>query len=98
MKIYLDNLDSITKTKYKEFQDKVEKLLAEYQTTDSDRFKKVKNKIEQTSGNWDTYIELISGDTIQHIDISQLLAYEYCLASERITEGKVHFEDMLDKL
>lgn len=98
MKIYLDNLDSITKTKYKEFQDKVEKLLAEYQTTDSDRFKKVKNKIEQTSGNWDTYIELISGNTIQHIDISQLLAYEYCLASERITEGKVHFEDMLDKL
>ena len=49
MKIYLDNLDSITKTKYKEFQDKVEKLLAEYQTTDSDRFKKVKNKIEQTN-------------------------------------------------
>lgn len=46
MKIYLDNLDSITKTKYKEFQDKVEKLLAEYQTTDSDRFKKVKNKIK----------------------------------------------------
>ena len=98
MKIYLDNLDSITKTKYKEFQDKVEKLLTEYQTTDSDRFKKVKNKIEQTNGNWDTYIELISGDTIQHIDISQLLAYEYCLASERITEGKVSFDDMLDKL
>ena len=48
MKIYLDNLDSITKTKYKEFQDKVEKLLAEYQTTDSDRFKKVKNKLKVT--------------------------------------------------
>ena len=28
MKIYLDNLDSITKTKYKEFQDKVEKIIS----------------------------------------------------------------------
>ena len=98
MKIYLDNLDSITQTKYKEFQDKVEELLAKYQTTDLDRFEKVKNKIEQTNGNWDTCIELISGNNIQHIDISQLLAYEYCLASERITDGKVPFEAMLDKL
>ena len=98
MKIYLDNLDSITQTKYKEFQYKVQKLLEKYQETDSERFEKAKNKLERANGNWDTSIELISGDSIQCVDISQLLAYEYCLASEKITEGKVSFEDMLDKL
>ena len=58
----------------------------------------VKDKIEQTKGNWDTTIDLVSGSSRDSVDISQLLAYEYCLASERITYGKVSFEDMLDKL
>ena len=43
-------------------------------------------------------INLISGNTSENVDISQLLAYEYCLASEKITKGKVSFESMLDKL
>lgn len=98
MNINLDKLDSVTQTKYKEFKEKVEELLTTYKQTDIERFDLVKNKIEQTKGNWDTKINLISGNSSESVDITQLLAYEYCLASERITEGKVPFESMLDKL
>lgn len=98
MEIYLDELDSITQTKYQEFKEKVEELLAFYQETDTERYNLVKDKIEQTKGNWDTTIDLVNGSSRDSVDISQLLAYEYCLASERITDGKVTFEAMLDKL
>ena len=98
MEIYLDKLDSITQTKYQEFKEKVEELLTFYQETDPERYNLVKDKIEQTKGNWDTTIDLVSDSSRDSVDISQLLAYEYCLASERITYGKVSFEDMLDKL
>ncbi|MEI3387286.1 MAG: hypothetical protein V8R42_02440 [Clostridia bacterium] len=98
MEIYLDKLDSITQTKYQEFKEKVEELLAFYQETDPERYNLVKDKIEQTKDNWDTTIDLVNGSSRDSVDISQLLAYEYCLASERIADGKVTFEAMLDKL
>lgn len=98
MEIYLDKLDSITQTKYQEFKEKVEELLAFYQETDPERYNLVKDKIEQIKGNLDTTIDLVNGSSRDSVDISQLLAYEYCLASERITDGKVTFEAMLDKL
>lgn len=98
MEIYLDEVDSITQTKYQEFKEKVQELLATYHETDTERFELVKKKIEQTNGNWDTTIDLVSENSRESVDISQLLAYEYCLASERITDGKVSFETMLDKL
>lgn len=98
MDINLDKVDSVTQTKYKEFKEKVEELLKTYLETDTERFNLVKKKLEQTNDNWDTTIDLISGNSRESVDISQLLAYEYCLASERITEGKVSFEAMLDKL
>lgn len=47
MEIYLDKLDSITQTKYQEFKEKVEELLAFYQETDPERYNLVKDKIEQ---------------------------------------------------
>ena len=98
MDINLDKLDSVTQTRYKEFKEKVKELLATYQQTDQERFDLVKEKIEQTNGNWDTTIKLTSGNSMESVDISQLLAYEYCLATERITNGKVSFEFTLDKL
>lgn len=98
MEIYLDKLDSITQTKYQEFKEKVEELLAFYQETDPERYNLVNEKLEQTEGNWDTTIDLISGSSRDSVDISLLLSYEYCLTSERITDGKVPFEAMLDKL
>ena len=98
MEINLDELDNITQTKYKEFKEKVEELLETYQQTDKERFNLVKSKIKQANGNWDTTINLTSKTSRVNVDISQLLAYEYCLASERISKGKVPFESMLDKL
>ena len=98
MEIYLDKLDGITQTKYQEFKEKVEELLSFYQETDTERYNLVKDKIEQTKGNWDTTIDLIRENSRESVHISQLLAYEYCLACEKITDGKVSFEAMLDKL
>ena len=98
MDIYLDKLDIITQNKYQEFKEKVEELLAFYQKTNSEKYNLVKEKIEQTKGKWDTTIDLVIGSSRHSVNISQLLIYEYCLASERITEGKVSFEAMLDKL
>lgn len=98
MDIYLDKLDIITQNKYQEFKEKVEELLAFYQKTNSEKYNLVKEKIEQTKGKWDTTIDLVIGSSRHSVNISQLLIYEYCLASERITDGKVSFEAMLDKL
>ena len=98
MKIILDNLDSITQVKYIEFKEKVQKLLDTYKETDPVRFDLIQEKIKQTNGDWDTSIELISEETLESINISQLLAYEYCLATERITNNNVSFENMAEKL
>jgi len=98
MDINLENLDGITQTKYQEFKEKVQELLATYQEKEKERFNLVKERIEQTNGDWDTTINFISGNTRESVDISQLLAFEYCLAGEIITGGKVSFEAMLDKL
>ena len=73
-------------------------MLAFYQKTNSEKYNLVKEKIEQTKGKWDTTIDLVIGSSRHSVNISQLLIYEYCLASERITEGKISFEAMLDKL
>ena len=98
MDINVDKLDNVTQRKYREFADEVERLLTVYQETDNKRFQMIKEKIEQTNGNWDKHITLNTGDIKEQVDISQLLAYEYCLATERITQGKVSFESMLEKL
>ena len=98
MEIYLDRLDAITQERYREFQERVQELLATYQESDRERFDSISQRIKQTERDWDTTITLISGDTREDIDITQLLAYEYCLAAERITQGKVAFEEMVDKL
>ena len=63
------------------------------------RLEAVKRKIEDTKGKWEEGISVKHEDgNIEEIPISLLLAYEYCLATERITQGEVTFEDMLDKL
>lgn len=98
MDIYVDSLDKSVQDKYQEFKEEVKSLLKKYETTDKARFDLVKKKIEETNGNWDTSINIISGNSREEINISQLLAYEYCLSTEIITNNKVSFEEMLDKL
>lgn len=48
MEINLDKLDEVTQSRYKEFKEKVQELLMNYQQKDNKRFNLVKTKIEQT--------------------------------------------------
>ena len=98
MNLVLDDLDRFTQSKYEEFQEKVEEVLRKYQVEYQDRYELIQKKIEQTNGNWDTNIQLTRGELLEHVAISQLLAFEYCLAAEKITKGKVSFEEMAEKL
>lgn len=63
------------------------------QENNQERFNLIR-RIEQTNGNWNSTIELISGNK-KIIDIAQLLVHKCYLASESITKEKV---DVLNKL
>ncbi len=98
LEINLDKLKDETIQKYNEFAKQVRDLLAKYEELDADRLNKVKDKINKTNGKWDIGIRLKRDDISDDIPVSLLLAYEYCLASEKITNGTVEFDSMLDKL
>ncbi len=98
MIIKFDELSEENKRKYDEFEQEVNTLLEKYQNADPKRFELVQRKLEQKGKNWDGNIELVSGENIRKINVQQLLAYEYGLATERITNQKVSFEEMIDKL
>lgn len=99
LEINLNTVSEQTKTKYMEFAKQVKELLQKYEAQDSIRLQQVKTKIEDTKGNWDIGIGLKHDDkAVEEIPVSLLLAYEYCLATEKITYKRVKFEDMLEKL
>ena len=103
VEVDLSTVSEQTKLKYIEFSKKVRELLQKYDEQDKKmgltRLEAVKRKIEDTKGKWEEGISVKHEDgNIEEIPISLLLAYEYCLATERITQGEVTFEDMLDKL
>ena len=103
VEVDLSKVSEQTKLKYVEFSKKVRELLQKYDEQDKKmgltRLEAVKRKIEDTKGKWDEGISVKHEDgSIEEIPISLLLPYEYCLATERITQGEVTFEDMLDKL
>lgn len=72
----------------------VNDLLKEYDVNDHDRLEKVR-KILNTKENWD---KTIKNNNEEDIEITLLLAYEYATAAEKITYGRIKFEDMLEKL
>ena len=98
MDIFLDRLDSTTQTKYREFEDQVKGLLEKYKQENPERFSYVEKKLEEAGDNWTKEIRLNSGDFYNGVNIAQLLAYEYGMASEKVTNGKVTFDQALDKL
>ena len=103
VEVDLSTVSEQTKLKYIEFSKKVRELLQKYDEQDKKmgltRLEAVKRKIKDTKGKWEEGISVKHEDgNIEEIPISLLLAYEYCLATERITQGEVTFEDMLDKL
>ena len=103
VEVDLSTVSEQTKLKYMEFSKKVRELLQKYDEQDKKRgltrLEAVKRKIKDTKGKWEEGISVKHEDgNIEEIPISLLLAYEYCLATERITQSEVTFEDMLDKL
>ena len=98
MRIDLKKNDGYSQRMYEEFEQEVNDLLKKYQEEDPERMDLVQKKLEEAGSDWDRYIELVDGDSIRRIEISKLLAYEYCYATENITSKKVSFEMMLDKL
>ena len=60
--IYGYKFRQYTRNKYEIFKEKVQELLANYQENDQERFDLVR-RIEQTSGNQASTIELISGNS-----------------------------------
>ena len=74
--------------------DVANELLEQYDKFDHDRLEKVR-KILNNKENWD---KTIKNNNEEDIEITLLLAYEYATAAEKITYGRVKFEDMLEKL
>ena len=124
-----EEVREITRTKYQEFVDEVNRLLSEYENEDVRNgtrrleeiakiigLKKENNKWiksdeeksktdldgETLKVDWDIGIGikgLIPDKTsIEEVPIPLLLAYEYCLGVERITDKKVQFDDIMNKL
>ena len=98
MIIDINAVNEDTKNQYKLLQKQVEELTEKYQSEDKERFSSITEIIEKTNGDWDKAITLIDGDKTIEIPILQIIAYEYCLATEKITEGRVDFETMRDRL
>lgn len=96
MIIDINAVNGDTRKQYELLQKQVEDLIQKYQQEDGERFSSIMQKIEQTNGDWDKCITLIDGDKTTDIPILQVIAYEYCLATERITEGRIPFNPKLD--
>lgn len=118
-----EEVREITRTKYQEFADEVNRLLAEYENEDvrngTRRLEEIAKIIGLKKGNnkwiksdeekskidsdgetlkvdWDIGIGIkglsLDKTSIEEVPISLLLAYEYCLGVERITDKKVQFD------
>ena len=82
--------------KYYTFISQVQQLLTTYEKHDYDNFNLIAQKLKQA--DWDKSLTFTYNNRQHSIDISQLLAYEYCLGASRITHGKVSFNEMANLL
>lgn len=98
MEINIRVLNQVTREKYGDFLTQTNQLLKEYEENDPAQFQKIKNCLAQKGENWDKTITLIDGENKKDVKISLLIAYEYCLATEKITNGKISFDETCDKL
>ena len=113
LEIDVRNVDEKTLKKYNDFSKSVEELIKKYEQNDGERLEKVASKMgivktdtgwkklnEKTSEiDWDMGISIKRDDkNIEPVPISLVLAYEYCLATERITGERVKFDDALNEL
>lgn len=98
MDINLDEKNEITRAKYEEFKEEVDKLIEVYKK--DKRFADVKEAMSQDGLNWNGKFNFIYNDSNKNkeIDMAQILAYEYCLATEMITNKKISFDTMLKRV
>ena len=87
--IDLSKVDKNSVDLYLKFIKQVEGLLKEYKEKDAENYKKIAEKLAKTDGQWDLTIDIIDMDgNTRKLEISQLLAYEYCKGIEGATHGK----------
>lgn len=76
--------------------EQIQKLLEIYYKTDKQRLKKAFYFIESKGENWDSSVKSKDGTVIENLSL--LLVYEYALATEKITNGRISFDEALKKL
>lgn len=97
--IDLSKVDKNSVDLYLKFIKQVEGLLKEYKEKDAENYKKIAEKLAKTDGQWDLTIDIIDMDgNTRKLEISQLLAYEYCKGIEGATHGKVNFDVAMERL
>lgn len=74
----------------------VQELLSKYSLQDGMRLGQVEKMLESKGKNWDKEVKSKDSSNIENLTL--LLAYEYCLATEKITDGRIRFEEALEKL
>lgn len=98
-----EKLDSKTQEEYRKFINQIASLQEKYSREDGERFAAFieRAKTEKKNGaDWDLSIKFdgINNGTSKIVDFSSILLYEYCLATERITHGKISFEECANRL
>lgn len=97
--IDLKKVDKDSVDLYLKFIKQVEGLLKEYKEKDAENYRKISDRLAKTNGEWDLTIDIIGVDgTKSKLEISQLLAYEYCKGIERATQGRVPFDSTMNRL
>ena len=77
-------------------QRRVESALREYALKNPSRLGQVRKFLESKENEWDKDVKTEDGFAIK--DLTLLLVYEYCTATEIITNGRISFEKALEKL
>lgn len=74
---------------------RIKNLLDKYREDYPEQVEYAEKKLNEVAKNWDRTIKDENGE---EQDLTLLLVFEYALGTERITNGKIQIEQMIDKL
>lgn len=97
MLIDLSKLMDVNRQAYQEFADEIDFLLQGYKENDPENFTLISKKIAEKK-DWDADFILIDERSTRTVNVSQLLAYEYCLGASKISKNKVTFDKICNKM
>lgn len=95
------DLDPITKMRYAQFYNQLLELEKKYSREDGERFTSFKARLEEEKGkgfDCDFALEMEKNNQCYTFDFAKILLYEYCVATERITNGRISFEECANRL